>query len=166
MEGFYPLSEDQIDNGFPAGEDNDNVFYISSEDQNDNGFICYLRISIILRIKMIMVLSFFLRFSILLMIRMIMVSQQGMGRRDNKWVSWQMEKICMNCKVYLYKLEIIFVWIGKYICLNWKSYLSGLVNIFVSAGNHICKKKRVSWQMEKRGRRQPASHSHFQMYLY
>ena len=39
--------------------------------------------------------------------------------------------ICPNWKLYLSKLESVFVQIGKCICPNWKKYLSKLTNIFV-----------------------------------
>ena len=92
MEVFYP-TKDQKYNGFPAGDEKDNVFY-PFDDQNVRSW----------------------RFSILLRIRMIMVSQQGMGRRDNKWVSWQMEKRGGHqpashsyFQMYLSRLQNIFV---------------------------------------------------------
>ena len=108
--------------------------------------------------------------------------------------------ICLNRKIYLSKLEIIFVsigkyfclnwklyllkvdkciclrgrtpaglthnpvWIEKYICLNWKSCLYGLENIFVSIGNYIC--QNCKDEFVKGGGHQPASHSHFRMFVW
>ena len=62
----------------------------------------------------------------------------GMGRRDNKWVSWQMEKrggqqpaSHSHFQKYLSRLQNVFVYIAKCICLDCKMYLSRLKNIFV-----------------------------------
>ena len=46
--------------------------------------------------------------------------------------------ICPKCKMYLSKLQNVFVQIAKCICPNWKKVLSKLQNVFVQIAKCIC----------------------------
>ena len=48
------------------------------------------------------------------------------------------EHICPNFKMYLSKLQNVFVQIAQYICPNCKMYLSKLPNVFVQIAKCIC----------------------------
>ena len=59
-----------------------------------------------------------------------------------KWktcIFFQITKcICLNFKMYLFKLPNVFVQIAKCICPNYKMYLFKLQNIFVQIAKCIC----------------------------
>ena len=49
-----------------------------------------------------------------------------------------LQNICPNCKMYLSKLQNVFVQIAKCICPNCKMYLPKLLTVFVQIAKCIC----------------------------
>ena len=73
-------------------------------------------------------------------IKLILIEEGSVGNSCSvfRWSLPQMWNICPNCKMYLSKLQNVFVQIAKCICQNCKMYLSKLQNVLVQLAKCMC----------------------------